>query len=87
MRERSWSGHVERVSVSCNRALFTLDLRKKPTMRSLIQFPVWQFLNQPLFEAHYRPILNPQHFWRVYQIDFLERCFEKEFQQGRLDFQ
>jgi hypothetical protein len=56
-------------------------------MRSLIQFPVWQFLNQPLFEAHYRPILNPQHFWRVYQIDFLERCFEKEFQQGRLDFQ
>jgi hypothetical protein len=55
-------------------------------MQSLLQFPVWQFLKQPLFESHYHPVLNPQRFWRLYQVDFLERCLEREFQQGRLDF-
>jgi hypothetical protein len=51
-------------------------------MRPLFQFPVWQFLKQPLFEAHYNPILNPARFWNLYQIDFLERCLDREFESN-----
>jgi hypothetical protein len=51
-------------------------------MRSLIQFPVWQFLTQPLFEDYYTPILNPKHFWYLHKIDFLERCLDRELESN-----
>jgi hypothetical protein len=51
-------------------------------MRSLFQFPVRQFLNQRLFEAHYNPILNPSRFWNLYRIDYLERCLDREFESN-----
>jgi hypothetical protein len=44
---------------------------------SKIQFPIWQYLNQPLFEKSSRTVLNPRRFWYVYQIERLERCFAK----------
>jgi hypothetical protein len=49
----------------------------------MLRFPVWQFLKQPLFEAHYAPILSPKRFMRVYQIDYLERCLEQEAESQR----
>jgi hypothetical protein len=47
------------------------------------QFPVWKFLNQPLFETTYQPILSPTRFWRLHQIEFLERCLDKAFEANR----
>ncbi len=44
-----------------------------------MRFPVWKYLNQPLFSRLYRPRLNPWAFWRGYQVQFLERCWAKEF--------
>jgi hypothetical protein len=41
-----------------------------------IRFPMWQFLNQPLFCA--KTTLNPRRFWYRYQIELLERCLIKE---------
>jgi hypothetical protein len=43
-------------------------------MLRLLQFPVWKFLNQPLFEPYCDPVLNPARFWHIHQIDYLERC-------------
>jgi hypothetical protein len=40
------------------------------------KFPVWPYLNQPLFDASYTPVLDPRRFWYVYQVQFLERCLE-----------
>jgi hypothetical protein len=52
-------------------------------MSQIIRFPVWKFLNQPLFETDYQPILSPGRFWRLHQIEFLERCLEREAQAKR----
>jgi hypothetical protein len=42
-----------------------------------IKFPLWQYLNQPLF-SHYIPIIwNPQRFAMLWQIQLLERCWQK----------
>ncbi|MEX0268733.1 hypothetical protein AB3R30_06315 [Leptolyngbyaceae cyanobacterium UHCC 1019] len=41
-----------------------------------IRFPLWKFLTQPVFDAHYRISLNPQYFWRVHRIEVLERCLK-----------
>ncbi|MBW4537681.1 MAG: hypothetical protein KME43_00900 [Myxacorys chilensis ATA2-1-KO14] len=38
------------------------------------QFPVWQYLNQPLFHQAYPLILNPKRFWHHYRVELLERC-------------
>jgi hypothetical protein len=50
-----------------------------------IKFPLWQFLNQPVFRASYVPVLNPRRFWYLYQIELLERCFEKQCEPTRQD--
>jgi len=41
---------------------------------TLMQFPLWTYLKQPVFESHTRTILDPRRFWRHYQVDMLERC-------------
>lgn len=49
-----------------------------------IRFPLWQFLNQPLFNRKSKFILNPQRFWYMYTITLLERCWEKQYEsEGR----
>ncbi|MGI0494935.1 hypothetical protein ACN4EG_24385 [Alkalinema pantanalense CENA528] len=53
---------------------------------SLIKFPIWHYLNQPLFENAYIPVLNPRRFWYIYQVEFLERCLDKDStSSGKLD--
>jgi hypothetical protein len=41
-------------------------------------FPLWEFLNQPLFAAG-ETILNPIQFWNVYKLKHLERCWVKDY--------
>ena len=44
-----------------------------------MRFPLWQYLNQPLWD-NYRPsILNPAEYWRHYQRLHLDRCFHNAF--------
>ncbi len=43
-----------------------------------IKFPIWSYLNQPLFCSYKPPIFNPRRFAYVYRIDLLERCLHKE---------
>lgn len=44
----------------------------------LSQFPIWPYLNQPLFHGHYQVVFNPQRFRYLYTIALLERCLEQE---------
>jgi hypothetical protein len=43
-----------------------------------IKFPLWQYLNQPLFSRHTKFVLNPYRFANVWHIELLERCWVKE---------
>ncbi|QXE21986.1 hypothetical protein B6N60_00664 [Richelia sinica FACHB-800] len=43
-----------------------------------IKFPLWQYLNQPLFSCHSKFIWNPRHFATLWRIQLLERCWTKE---------
>jgi hypothetical protein len=43
-----------------------------------LKFPVWAFLNQPLFNPTFRVILNPSRFQQLYQLQLLERCLQKQ---------
>ena len=47
-------------------------------MTTLVNFPLWRYLNQPIFEAASNPVINPKRFWYVYRVEFLERCLERE---------
>jgi hypothetical protein len=49
-----------------------------PPKHTKINFPLWQFLSQPLFDAKTKFILNPSRFWHLYKIQLLERCWAKE---------
>ncbi|OLP19499.1 hypothetical protein BST81_05070 [Leptolyngbya sp. 'hensonii'] len=44
-----------------------------------VGFPLWQYLEQPLFSADSRLILNPKRFWQAYRIQLLERCLTLDF--------
>jgi hypothetical protein len=45
----------------------------------LSKFPIWHYLNQPLFEkAIVTPVLNPRRFLYLHRIELLERCLERE---------
>lgn len=43
-----------------------------------LKFPVWQFLNQPIFSSKTKLILNPSRFAYCYRIQLLERCLTKQ---------
>lgn len=43
-----------------------------------VSFPVWQYLNQPLFRPDAPAVLNPRRFWYFHQVDLLERCLERD---------
>jgi hypothetical protein len=38
-------------------------------------FPIWEFLNQPVFDSQVKLILNPNEFWQQYRVELLERCW------------
>ncbi|MBC7822790.1 MAG: hypothetical protein H7126_02725 [Candidatus Parcubacteria bacterium] len=43
-------------------------------------FPLWQYLNQPVGELTYPLVLNPRRFSFLYRIELLERCLEKSLE-------
>lgn len=43
-----------------------------------IKFPLWHYLQQPLFSSHTKFIWHPQHFAIIWRIQLLERCWSKE---------
>jgi len=45
---------------------------------SFIKFPLWQFLQQPVFSSETKLILNPRHFGYLYRIELLERCLAQK---------
>jgi hypothetical protein len=44
-----------------------------------MRFPLWQFLNQPVFDPNCPIILNPTIFWQRYQLEHLQRCWFKAY--------
>jgi hypothetical protein len=42
-------------------------------------FPLWQFLNQPLFDAQNPVVLHPQRFWHLYKVRHLESCWSRAY--------
>lgn len=42
------------------------------------QFPLWHYLNQPIFSPTVKLILNPVRFGKVYRIQYLERCWYRD---------
>ncbi|HEY9851618.1 MAG TPA: hypothetical protein V6D28_19260 [Leptolyngbyaceae cyanobacterium] len=44
-----------------------------------IKFPIWQYLNQPLFSSTTKLVLNPSRFWFLYRVQLLERCLNKAY--------
>ncbi|MEH1985324.1 MAG: hypothetical protein V7K53_23480 [Nostoc sp.] len=42
-----------------------------------IKFPLWQYLNQPLFSRDTKLVLNPQRFVLIWRLQLLERCWTK----------
>lgn len=43
------------------------------------RFPLWKFLNQPVFDPQMPLVLNPQQFWQRHQIEYLERCWIRAY--------
>ncbi|MDH6060508.1 hypothetical protein NWP17_08665 [Chrysosporum bergii ANA360D] len=43
-----------------------------------IKFPLWEYLNQPLFSRNSQLELNPRRFAHSWRIRLLERCLNKE---------
>ena len=46
-----------------------------------LRFPLWEYLNQPIFSSTYKTILNPLKFWHKYQVELLERCWIQDHVQ------
>jgi hypothetical protein len=42
-----------------------------------IKFPLWDYLNQPLFSRNTKFIWNPRQFAILWRIQLLERCWTK----------
>ncbi|MEM1251181.1 MAG: hypothetical protein AAGI69_02020 [Cyanobacteria bacterium P01_H01_bin.21] len=42
-------------------------------------FPLWQYLNQPLWDPVHSSILNPMDYWRRYRRHHLECCLHNAF--------
>jgi hypothetical protein len=53
--------------------VLSLSLAMIPKI-SNINFPVWQYLTQSLFDEHYPAIISPRLYWHVYQVRHLEKC-------------
>lgn len=44
-----------------------------------MRFPLWQYLNQPLWNSNRPAIFNPIQYWRSYQRIYLDRCLQNAF--------
>jgi hypothetical protein len=43
-----------------------------------LKFPLWQYLNQPVFSSKTKLVLHPRLFAYLYRVKLLERCWAKE---------
>lgn len=43
-----------------------------------IKFPLWQYLNQPIFGRDRKLVLNPRRFAYRYRVELIKRCWFKE---------
>ena len=52
-------------------------------------FPIWQYLNQPLWDKAHPITLNPGQYWQHYKVFYLTSCFENAFLERcwRVDYQ
>lgn len=48
------------------------------SQKSKIPFPLWEYLQQPVFSRKKQFIFNPQRFAFFYRIEFLNKCWAKE---------
>jgi hypothetical protein len=67
--------HFALASSHCFSSTYSIMSDKNPQIR----FPLWKFLNQPLFNPYSPLILNPQRFWQRYQLEHLERCWIRAY--------
>lgn len=44
-----------------------------------MHFPLWQYLNQPLWDKTRPAALNPFEYWHRYKIWHLNRCHSNDF--------
>jgi hypothetical protein len=44
-----------------------------------MRFPLWSYLNQPVFNKQCKAVYNPWRFWYTYQVRFLERCWLRDY--------
>lgn len=44
-----------------------------------MRFPIWQYLNQPLWDSDRPLVLNPARYWQHYQRGFLNECLHNSF--------
>ncbi len=44
------------------------------------KFPLWQFLNQPLFDDSHPLVLNPGKFARLYRLEHLSKCWSLDLE-------
>ena len=58
----------------------------KPLIRSIqrnwvtrMKFPLWHYLNQPLWHQAYPVVLNPREYWYRHNIRYLNRCLNGTF--------
>ncbi len=40
-----------------------------------LRFPLWKFLNQPILDKTCPLILRPSIYWKLYQLEHLDRCW------------
>ncbi len=48
-------------------------------MNFLGRFPLWRYLQQPLFDVNFPAVLHPQQYWQRYSMEHLERCFDNNW--------
>ncbi|MEM6432940.1 MAG: hypothetical protein AAF773_03645 [Cyanobacteria bacterium P01_D01_bin.115] len=44
-----------------------------------MQFPLWQYLDQPIWDRDRPFVLNPIDYWRQYRRQHLKRCLSNAF--------
>ena len=47
-----------------------------------LKFPLWAFLNQPVFSPTTRLILSPRRFSYFHRVRLLERCWQRNCQSN-----
>lgn len=44
-----------------------------------MQFPIWQYLNQSLWDRDHPSLLNPIEYWRCHRRRYLDGCLQNAF--------